>query len=502
MPFPYPIYSIAEIRELELAARGLHDMPKLMERAGTAAAEIARELLGDGTSVLVIAGPGNNGGDALVAARTLKEWWYRVDVVFTGNEEKLSADAADAMAKWRAADGTTVREIPENGEWDLIIDGLFGIGLSSALDPIYAGLVARLNALGVPILALDVPSGLNADNGQPLGPPATAIRADHTVTFLALKPGLVTGDGPDYCGQLHLRTLDISTPTLYPPSGWLLDEAFVLGLMPRRSSNTHKASFGSVGILGGAESMLGAPLLAARASLKLGAGRVYVSLLSEAAPAVDPVQPELMLRRPAHLFELPHLSVLVAGPGLGHSATAGQWLARALETSLPLVLDADALNLISASSDLRELTKRRESATILTPHPAEAARLLGAAVEDVVSQRVEIARILAARFNAFAVLKGAGTICAMPNGTYFINSSGNPGLASAGTGDVLSGFIGALLAQGLAPRDAVLLGVYLHGAAADGLVAKGIGPIGMVASDVIEAGRDLLNRWAYGPRPS
>jgi hydroxyethylthiazole kinase-like uncharacterized protein yjeF len=488
------IYSTAGIREIEAAAAIAPGAPSLMHRAGLASAEIARELLGDSGSVLVLAGPGNNGGDALVAARFLKHWFYRVDVLFTGQADRLPRDAAEALRAWREAGGACLEALPETGNWGLIIDGLFGIGLTRALESPYADLVNRINALGIPILALDIPSGLNADSGQALGP---TVRASHTVSFLALKPGLVTADGPDHCGQLHLRKLDVTAPMYHPASGWLLTQDLVAGLLPPRPLNSHKGAFGSVGILGGAPSMLGAPLLAGRAALKLGAGRVYVSHLDEQALTVDALQPELMLRRPAQLFELTHVSCIVAGPGMGRSAAAGEWLARSLHSECPLVLDADALNLIGASPELQGLATQRNAATVMTPHPAEAARLVGASTQDVLYQRVEVANMIAARFNAFVALKGVGTVCAMPNGTYFINSSGNPGLASAGTGDVLSGFIGALMAQGLHPRDALLLGVHLHGAAADRLVEQGVGPIGMTASEVIDAGRALLNAWTY-----
>jgi len=491
---PLCIYSTAGVREIERAVPVFPGMPGLMERAGLASAEIARELADDGGSILVVAGPGNNGGDALVAARFLKQWFYRVDVLLARQPERLPPDAAHALQAWHAVGGTCLDALPEAGDWGLVVDGLFGIGLTRAPESPHAELIARINSLGVPVLALDIPSGLNADSGQALGP---TVRADHTVTFLSLKPGLLTADGPDYCGQLHLRTLDVSAPMYHPPAGWLLQQDLVAGLVPPRALNSHKGVFGSVGILGGAESMGGAPLLAGRAALKLGAGRVYVSQLDEQAPSVEALQPELMLRRPAQLFEAGHLSCLVAGPGMGHSAAAGEWLARALKSELPLALDADALNLIGASRELQELVSQRIAATVMTPHPAEAARLVGAATQDVLYQRLEVASMIAARFNAFVALKGVGTVCAMPNGTYFINGSGNPGLASAGTGDVLSGFIGALMAQGLQARDALLMGVYLHGAAADRLVERGIGPIGMTASELIDAGRALLNEWVY-----
>ena len=232
--------------------------------------------------------------------------------------------------------------------------------------------------------------------------------------------------------------------------------------------------------------MCGAALLAGRAALKLGAGRVYTALLADAAPAVDMGQPELMLCSPEKLFQLDHLSCLAVGPGLGQSPQAVQWLRQALETELPLVLDADALNLLSVHDDLRELTKSRKGGTILTPHPAEAARLLSSTTHDIQQERVHSATLIAQRLNSLVVLKGAGSICATPKGGWFINPTGNPGMSSAGMGDVLSGMIAAMIAQKLTPQSALLLAVYLHGAAADDLVEQGIGPIGLTATEVAE----------------
>ncbi|MEO1765745.1 NAD(P)H-hydrate dehydratase [Thiobacter aerophilum] len=495
MSHPLPIYPAAGIREIERAVPIGPDSPSLMERAGLACAELARTLATDPRPILVLAGPGNNGGDALVAARWLKQWFYRVEVVSRADEARLPPDAATALAAWRAVGGSCQPDLPEKRDWGLVIDGLFGIGLTRPLDAPYADWVQRVNALAVPILALDVPSGLDADTGCSHG---VAIRAQHTVTFLALKPGLLTANGPDHCGQLHLRTLDVLAPMYHPASGWLLDEHLVRGLLPPRPLNSHKGLFGSVGILGGAAGMTGAALLAGRAALHVGAGRVYLGLLDDDAPAVDPLQPELMLRPAGHLLDAPHLNVLVAGPGLGRSAAAVGYLQHVLAADAPLVLDADALNLIAASDALKARIAQRKAPTLMTPHPAEAARLVGASIGDVLCQRVEIASLIAVRFNAFVALKGVGTVCAMPNATWFINASGNPGLASPGTGDVLAGILGALLAQGLSPRDALLLGVYLHGAAADRLRERGIGPVGMTASEVIGAARDLLNEWVYG----
>lgn len=484
-----PIYLTRDIRKIEAKFLPAH---RLMEAAGEAAAELARELLGEsGTSVLVLAGPGNNGGDALVLARHLKQWWFKVDVVFTGDAKKLPRDAARALRLWQEAGGVLHSKIPA-GKWDLAVDGLFGIGLKRRLEGRYPQLVERINRLGVPVLALDVPSGLDADTGSILG---AAVRAAHTVTFIALKPGLLTAEGVNCCGEIHVRGLNIDAAATLSPKGWLLSRATCPRLKPR-TRNSHKGLFGNVGILGGATGMVGAALLAGSAALKLGAGRTYTALLAENAPLVDPMQPELMLRSPEELLELDNLDCLGIGPGLGQSNEAQHFLAAALKTKFPLVLDADALNLLGADNKLQLLLKRRAAATILTPHPAEAGRLLKSGTEEIQRNRLAAALDIARRLRCHVVLKGAGSICALPDGGWYINSSGNPGMASAGMGDVLTGMIAALIAQGLIAGDAMLLAVYLHGAAADDLVARGVGPAGLTASEVTDAARNLLNQSA------
>ncbi|MDD5329698.1 MAG: NAD(P)H-hydrate dehydratase [Sulfuricella sp.] len=492
-PFP-PVYFTHEIRQLERIAlnSGIAD---LMERAGLAAAELACGLLDGKTSALVLAGPGNNGGDALVAARHLKARWFKVAVVFTGEPAKLPPDAARALDAWRAAGGQLLDAIPPGGKWDLAIDGLFGIGLARNLEGAALELVRAVNAMQLPVLALDVPSGLDADTGQTF---RAAIRASHTLSFIALKPGLFTAYGPDYCGEIHVDALGLDAPALLKPSGWLLEKDGVAAALKPRPRNSHKGMLGSVGILGGAPSMTGAALLAARAALKLGAGRIHAALLDDGAPGVDLIQPELMLCGTEKLFELENLSCLAVGPGLGQSDAAARLLKRALETELPLVLDADALNLIAGHGELQALLNGRRGGTILTPHPAEAARLMASTTHDIQQERVACAVMLAKRCNSLVVLKGAGSICALPSGEWFVNPTGNPGLSNAGMGDALSGMIAALIAQRLTPQQALLLAVYLHGAAADELVARGTGPIGLTATEVTDMARTLLNRWVYG----
>ncbi|MDE2388571.1 MAG: NAD(P)H-hydrate dehydratase, partial [Betaproteobacteria bacterium] len=323
-----------------------------------------------------------------------------------------------------------------------------------------------------------------------------AIRAAVTVTFIGLKPGLFTNFGPECCGSVVLRDLDIHLPAPPEPQAWLLNDALAQTLLPPpRCANSHKGSFGNAAILGGSTGMAGAALLAGRAALHLGAGRVYIGLLAENAPAVDFSQPELMLRPPSELFAVEPLNCLIAGPGLGQSAQARSWLGVALDSGCALVLDADALNLIAQHPDLAENLSQRKAVTVLTPHPAEAARLLNTDHAAVQNNRMHAAFRIAQHFNCYVVLKGAGSICCLPDGKRYLNTSGNPALSTAGTGDVLAGFIGALIAQGLSPDRALLLAVYLHGAVADRWVRQNRGMIGMVASEVIAEARLLLNAW-------
>jgi ADP-dependent NAD(P)H-hydrate dehydratase / NAD(P)H-hydrate epimerase len=453
-----PLLRGAELRTLE--TRHADVVPPLMERAGRAAADLAKQLIGSSRApVLVCAGPGNNGGDAWVMARILKE--KGIATVVVDIEEKVPP-----------------------GRYALVVDGLFGIGLTRPITGACADLIARINAFPGPVLALDVPSGLDADTGRVMG---TAVRATHTVSFIGGKPGLYTLDGPDHCGEVRVVDLGLRLDDF--PGALLSLDDFRDGLKPR-ARNSHKGSYGSLAVIGGAPGMTGAALLAGRAGLKLGAGRVFVGLLQ--ALAVDPLQPELMLRAPGNA--LAEATAVVAGPGLGDSDAALEILRRTASADCPLLLDADALNLLATHPVLAERIARRAATTLLTPHPAEAARLLAATTDAVQADRVGAALQLAQRFRAHVALKGCGTVLAHPDGSWRINASGNPGLASAGSGDVLSGIVGALLAQAWPAAAALAAGVHLHGAAADALAAAGDGPIGIAAGELIPAARTLLNR--------
>jgi len=484
-----PIYTTTAIRKLEELAAPASGT--LMERAGAAAAEFARDLCGDtAKAILVVAGPGNNGGDAFEVAAHLKRWFFRVSVVFSGERGKLPKDAQAALGKWEAAGGTLLGEIPGESRFDLAVDGLFGTGLKRALAGTHGTLVEKLNALGVPILALDVPSGIDADTGAIMG---CAVRASHTLTFIAHKPGLLTLEGPDHCGELKLDTLGLDPVRLLEPEGMLLDADILGRAITPRPRNFHKGQAGSVGVLGGAAGMVGAAVIAGRAALKCGAGRVYVGLLTPRPPYVDDVQPELMLRKPAALLDKELVDILVVGPGMGKADSARRLLTAALAAPVTIILDADALNLIAASRALATSLAKRKAATILTPHPAEAARLLGVTTGKAQADRVAAARTIAKRYRCFAVLKGNGSVIAEPGGKFWINPSGNPGMASAGMGDALAGIVAALCAQGAEPLQALLAGTYVHGAAADALVAAGSGPRGITATEVIDGARALIN---------
>ncbi|HSD43110.1 MAG TPA: NAD(P)H-hydrate dehydratase [Burkholderiales bacterium] len=492
MPAALPaLYLTSGVRALEIAALKQDPLANLMERAGLAAAELARDLAGErGRSVLVLAGPGNNGGDAFEVATHLKRWFYRVDVVFAGDAAKLPHDAGQALAKWNAVDGRLLQAIPAGGRYDLVVDGLFGIGLTRAIAGAAAGLIDAANASPGRKLALDIASGVNADTGSA---PGAAFRATHTITFIVRKPGLYTLDGPDCCGEITLAPLGVDAAALRAPDGHLVTDALLAAPLVARPRNFHKGLAGSLGIVGGAAGMVGAALLAGRAAIRLGAGKVFLGLLTDQSPYVDYAQPELMLRKPDQLLADVALTAIAAGPGMGTDTAAQRLLAQALRLDVPIVLDADALNLVATYSVLQSAIAVRKHATLLTPHPAECARLLGVATKDVQVDRLGAARRVATTLKSHVALKGNGTVIAAPDGRWWINASGNAGMASAGMGDVLTGLVGALAAQGLAPERALVAGVYLHGAAADALVARGVGPVGLTAGELTDAARALAN---------
>lgn len=482
----HALYSTAALRRIEQTAPG-----PLMPRAGEAAAGLALGLLAKASQnapVLVLAGPGNNGGDAFEVAARLAQACWPVTVLQAAAPAAYGDDAQAARQKAqqsgaRFTAGFDIAQTP----WALVVDGLFGIGLQRPIEGALAGLIASINALPCPRLALDVPSGLDAERGTVLG---IAVRATHTITFIGDKPGLHTADGRDHAGIVHVATLDID-PALFPaPQACLNAPSLFADRIRPRLHNTHKGSYGDVTVIGGAPGMAGAAILAARAAARCGAGRVYAGFLGT-PPAYDAAQPELMCR-PAAGLPL-HASTLVLGPGMGDADAAKLLLGAALQALSPLVLDADALNLIAADQALQQALAQRASPALITPHPLEAARLLDSSSAAVQADRLAAARALAQRYQAVVVLKGSGTVIARPDLFCAVNPTGNAGLATAGSGDVLAGICGALLAQGWPQWQAALAAVWLHGQAADLLVGRGVGPIGLTASELIPVMREALN---------
>ncbi|MGV8990096.1 MAG: NAD(P)H-hydrate dehydratase [Thiobacillus sp.] len=454
-----PLYMATAIQAIEQSWTATHPERPLMEKAGAAVAELAGALANEsGAPMLILAGPGNNGGDALMAARILKKQGYRVLVVSQADPGRLPSDAARAWSGWRDSDGTILNEIPRSQAFSLVIDGLFGVGLQRDITGETAHLIAQAQDLHCPKLAIDLPSGLDSDSGWIRG---CALRADHTLTFLGLKPGLLTAEGPDYAGALHLDTLGVDPSSMPASPGFALTHLAPWHRLPARSQNSHKGLYGHVGLIGGDIGMVGACLIAGRAALKQGAGSVTLGTLDDRI-VVDYGEPRLMFTSPETLLGQ-QMQALAIGPGLGQNTRAHMLLKAALAAPCPLVLDADALNILASNQELAHQTSQRSQPTLLTPHPGEAARLLNLTVDNIQENRIEIAHALSQKFQAAVALKGAGTVIAHPDGRYAINTSGGPWLAQAGSGDCLTGMVASLLGQGMAASDALEAAVWLHG---------------------------------------
>lgn len=480
---PWPLHDVAASRAAEQAALAASAPHALMSRAGLAVARLALALAPHAGRIVVWAGPGNNGGDGLVAARHLHAAGKRVDVVLVGDTGRRPPDAADALTRARAA-GVPLHDGPAAlPAADLVIDALLGLGAARAPQGAIAEAIASINAQPAPVLAVDLPSGLHAETGALLG--AAAVRARATLSLLTLKPGLFTAEGRDHAGTVWLHTLGVAagaaTAGLVGPSA-----------PPPRPHASHKGRYGDVLVIGGAPGMAGAAWLAARAALAAGAGRVYASLLDPTA-AFDSGRPELMLR-PALWQAAPatlQAATVVCGCGGGQAVRAA--LPPLLSRAGRLVLDADALNAIAADAALPPLLRERAARglpTLLTPHPLEAARLLGCTAGQVQHDRPAAARRLAAETGAAVLLKGSGSVIAAPDGRWWINPTGNAALASPGTGDVLAGWAGGRWAPGpdAAPEAVACAAAWTHGHAADRWAAGGgTGPL--LAAELVDAMR-------------
>lgn len=456
----HPLHGVGQTRLLEQAAALNLPAHTLMQRAGLAVARLALAIAPHAQRIWIACGPGNNGGDGLEAAVHLQQYGKNCVVTWLGNKDSASADTAAAYQKLHEA-GIRIQAAPSS-EFDLCIDALLGIG-SQLREPQaqMADWIRQINASGVPVLAVDIPTGLHADTGQTT---LLSVKASHTLSLLTLKPGLFTAQGRDASGTIWLDTLGVETAACNN-----LNSVACLPTHPQTSPRrhaTHKGSYGDVAVIGGATGMTGAALLAASAALHAGAGRVFVSLLDDTPLNVDVQHPELMFRALSSL-DLSNMTVVC---GCGGGLMVKTILQGVLSSQAPVVLDADALNAIAGCDDLQtSLIARqgRNAATVITPHPLEAARLLTLNTRQVQDDRLAAAQTLAQRFACTVVLKGSGTVIASPGTTPVINSTGNARLASAGTGDVLAGMVGARIAAGRSTFAAACDAVYQHGALAD-----------------------------------
>ena len=486
------VYSAKEVRELDRRASAELGVAsfELMSRAGAAALDALRRRWPDASAIVVLAGAGNNAGDGLVLARLAKAEGLDVRVLAASPPERLKGDAKRALEGCVAAGVEIGRfaglERSLGAPPPILVDALLGIGADRPLAGEFAAAVAAANSSGAPILALDIPSGLHADTGWPLG---DAIRATATVTFVALKQGLYLGRACDYTGDIELADLGLPAGVAQglEPTLTRLEVPELVRLLPPRPRSAHKGTSGRLLLLGGGPGMSGAIRLASEAALRVGAGLVYVAAHRDSAAAVRAGRPEAIVHSIDAASELDELIGLadaaVVGPGLGRSDLARACLGRMLDSGLPLVADADALNLVAAAPVAR-------GNWVITPHPGEAARLLGSSVEEVERDRLASVRALAARYDAVAVLKGANSLVAAGGVPPAVCDRGNPGMASGGMGDVLSGVIGGLLVQTRDAMKSARAGVLLHALAGDDAAAAG--QRGTLAADLMP----YLRQWA------
>ncbi|NKE64948.1 NAD(P)H-hydrate dehydratase [Ramlibacter sp. RBP-2] len=450
----WPLFDTAASRAIERASAGHLPPHALMQRAGLAVARLALALAPHARTIWLACGPGNNGGDGFEAAMHLRSWGKNAIVTWSGDEGRLPQDARASLQRARAADVRVAPHPP--AEWDLAVDAMLGLGAARPLEATLAQWATLMAADARPVLAVDLPSGLDADTGG--GHPA---RASHTLALLTLKPGLFTAGGRDAAGEIWFDDLGIAEPAARP-TAWLA------GAPPEvvRLHASHKGSYGDVAVVGGAAGMGGAALLAATAALHGGAGRVFACLLDPVAAGFDSAEPALMLRR----WDSLDLSAMAVACGCGGGDAVRAALPTVLATARALVLDADALNAIAADTQLESLLKaraRRARPTVLTPHPLEAGRLLGCTAAEVQADRLGAGRELVQRLGCVVVLKGSGTVIAGPGRTPLLNPTGNARLASAGTGDVLAGLVASHLAAMPDGFDAAAAAVYEHGRLAD-----------------------------------
>jgi NAD(P)H-hydrate epimerase len=487
---PENLFTAAQVRELDRRAIEDAGIPAatLMQRAGTSAWRQLRNQWPGAQHLLVLCAAGSNAGDGYVLATLALKDQYRVTVFTLGDRLRLPPPAAGMRGDFLKAGGTETAFVSRLPAADVIVDALLGTGLDRPLHGEWLKLVQEVNGSGMPVLSLDIPTGLNADTGAEMG---TALRASLTVSFIGLKAGLFTGAGPECTGLLRFDDLGVPPKvygSLQPRARRLRSAAMRETTLARRARDAHKGDFGHVLVVGGDHGMGGAVRLTAEAALRSGAGLVSVATQGAHVTGLLSGLPEAMV----HGIEtaediramLARASVVALGPGLGRAAWGRMLLKEVLASPLPLVVDADALNLLAEAP-------HKHGRWILTPHPGEAGRLLGTDTDTVQRDRYDCVSRIAERFDAVTVLKGAGSLIAAHGELTTVCTAGNPGMAAPGMGDVLTGVIAALVAQGLSLPEAARQGVYVHAAAGD--LAARQGERGLMARDLMEPLRNLVN---------
>lgn len=478
---PRAVYTEAQIRALDRFAIERTKIPSytLMTRAGEAGLRALRSCWPAAERILVLCGPGNNGGDGYVLARAALDQRMQVSVVALADPASLQGDARRACEALRAA-GAEIQSWREGllDNVDVVVDAIFGVGLHRAIEGEFARCVREVNHSSAHILSLDIPSGLHADTGHVLG---DAVRAERTMSFLGLKLGFYLGEGPNCSGIVMCDSLDVPNEAFdaISPTALRIDESTLAETLPRRRRTTHKGQQGHVLLIGGGEGMAGAARLAGEAALRVGSGLVTVATCAENTAAITAARPELICRAVARADELHSLidraDVVAIGPGLGQDEWSRAMADGVRGCEKPMVLDADALNLLAQSP-------RKNAKWILTPHPGEAGRLIGSSAGDVQADRLRAARQIVERYGGVIVLKGAGTLVLDAQAAPHICDRGNPGMASPGMGDVLTGVIAGVLAQGADLARAARAGVLVHAMAGD--MAAHRGERGILASDL------------------
>ncbi|MCX4027597.1 NAD(P)H-hydrate dehydratase [Endozoicomonas sp. SM1973] len=499
----HTLYTAEQVRQLDYNA--IHQQGiagyTLMERAGKATFRLLRQYCEqwfgkESFHLQVLCGSGNNAGDGFIVAGLAKQKGIEVEVIAVGDPGKLKGDALTAY-QWCQAQSVSITPWQENLQLtaDVFVDALLGTGLKGPVRETYASVIEQLNSTYKPVIAVDIPSGLCADTGTVLG---VAVKARSTITFIGRKRGLYTHHGCELTGEVHFA--DLAVPELVyhttPCNSYLLDPSRYLTCLPERYKNSHKGAFGHLVLIGGDHSMGGAITMAAEAALHAGVGLVSVVTRPEQVGGLQARCPEIMVIGCDNPGQIPRLligkSALVIGPGLGQSRWSRECLLAAIDSGLPLVLDADGLNLLAVEPTLLE---QKKSDWLLTPHPGEAARLLGVSSQQIQQNRFASVEQLASQYQSTAVLKGAGSlVCA--KGLIQLANVGNPGMAVGGMGDVLSGLLGALIAQGLSTAEAAGLGTWLHSYSADQLVKLVGGYFGLRATELIPLIRKQINQMA------